>query len=705
MKYRYILSTLLLSLIFIVSCSTESTPVYQLNTTAEPSEAGSVSPATAEVEEGESVQITASPNEHWVFESWGGDHSGSENPVDVSMSSDKSVTALFVKREYPLTTETEGEGTVTERVVQSKTTDYPHGTTVELTASPAEGWEFVEWQGDLNGNESPQQIMVQNEKSVTAVFEKPNPDFSGGLGTEISPYQVSTLEELQKINNYTDKHFVQINDIDATETENWNSGKGFKPIGDEIIKFTGSFNGQELIISNLTINRNDESNIGLFGEVSGSELEGVVLKNVNIIGNENVGAIIGSIEGNSGQDGGSISNSSVSGTITGKSKVGGLVGLNKGRIYNSSAKITVNGRSSVGGIIGQNRGEIINTNAEGEVHGSSTSINVGGLIGSNYSKVEESSADVLVNAYRNVGGLIGVHSDAYSLDSQVLKSKSYGNVNGIIEVGGLIGKSSGGRSNDDILIDLSFASGNVIGMTNVGGLIGIAEYSNITNSYSDGEVSGEEYVGGLVGHSTGKKIEQSYAINNVSGINFVGGLVGNNRTSVYKSYSSSNVEGSGGKIGGLFGRNVSEIVESYSLGNVDGNELVGGLVGELISNGSIINSYSSGDIKGNVSVGGIVGLMKDDSMIEFIFSNGLINGESEVGGLVGTNGASMATGYWDVDKSELSEGVGRGSSDGATGLNTSEMQSSSAQENMPELDWTNVWMTTDGYPILRWQEE
>jgi len=38
---------------------------------------------------------------------------------------------------------------------------------------------------------------------------------------------------------------------------------------------------------------------------------------------------------------------------------------------------------------------------------------------------------------------------------------------------------------------------------------------------------------------------------------------------------------------------------------------------------------------------------------------------------------------------------------GATGLTTSEMQGTSAQENMPEFDWDEIWMTVSGnYPIL-----
>lgn len=167
----YLLFPLALSFLFI-SCSTEGTPVYQLSTNSEPTEAGTVSPSKAEAEEGESVQITATPNENWIFDKWGGDHTGSQNPVEVTVTQDMIVTAIFIKRKYPLTLAIEGEGTIEERVVQEKTTDYEHGTTVELTAQPSDGWQFDRFEDDLTGHESPQQITVNGPKKVTVVFKE-----------------------------------------------------------------------------------------------------------------------------------------------------------------------------------------------------------------------------------------------------------------------------------------------------------------------------------------------------------------------------------------------------------------------------------------------------------------------------------------------------------------------------------------------------
>lgn len=156
----------------IISCSTENTPVYTLTASVTPAEAGTVSPNQGEFEEGEQVQVTASANEHWVFTGWGGDHSGSSNPATVMMDSDKSLNALFEKKQYELTVNIEGVGEVEERLMNAKSTDYPAESVVELTAVPAGGWEFIEWEGALSGDENPSDVTITSATEVTAIFEE-----------------------------------------------------------------------------------------------------------------------------------------------------------------------------------------------------------------------------------------------------------------------------------------------------------------------------------------------------------------------------------------------------------------------------------------------------------------------------------------------------------------------------------------------------
>jgi len=162
--------------LLLASCVKEDPiPTFTLSTTVSPLEAGkiTVSPQSATYKEGETVTVTAEPNEHWVFKQWEGDGTGTTNPLQLIMNSNKSVVGVFVKRDYPLTIKIEGEGTVEEKIVTNPSgREYPHGTTVELTPKPKEGWVFDSWIGDLTGTESPKTIKVDKEKNVTVKFKR-----------------------------------------------------------------------------------------------------------------------------------------------------------------------------------------------------------------------------------------------------------------------------------------------------------------------------------------------------------------------------------------------------------------------------------------------------------------------------------------------------------------------------------------------------
>jgi hypothetical protein len=114
--------------------------------------------------------------------------------------------------------------------------------------------------------------------------------FAGGTGTSANPYQISNVTQLQAVQSRLSAHYILINDIDASITSTWNSGVGFVPI----TTFTGSFDGQDFVISDLYINSPLTNNVGLFGLVgSGSVVKNVSVVNVQITGQGDVGGIVG----------------------------------------------------------------------------------------------------------------------------------------------------------------------------------------------------------------------------------------------------------------------------------------------------------------------------------------------------------------------------------------------------------------------------
>lgn len=166
---------LALFLVFWSCQMEEPIPTYTLSSTVSPAEAGKITanPSASHHQDGTQVTLTAEPNENWVFKQWEGDETSTSNPVQVSMTTNKKLVAVFVKRDYPLTIKIEGEGTVEEKIVTNPSgREYPHGTTVELTPKPKEGWEFDGWAGDLTGKEIPKRITVDKPKNVTAKFKE-----------------------------------------------------------------------------------------------------------------------------------------------------------------------------------------------------------------------------------------------------------------------------------------------------------------------------------------------------------------------------------------------------------------------------------------------------------------------------------------------------------------------------------------------------
>lgn len=185
MRLRYFILSVTSVLLFLYACSTDNKKDHELTTSVSPSNTGTVFPESGFFNEGDLLEITAAPNEHWVFERWEGDLSGSDNPANVEMNRDMDITAMFVERTYPLNLTISGQGTVFEQVIQQKFNEYPNGTLVELTATPSDGWHFLEWDGDLTGTEPVQEIMISGETNVTASFALNKvKTFGGSLGDE-----------------------------------------------------------------------------------------------------------------------------------------------------------------------------------------------------------------------------------------------------------------------------------------------------------------------------------------------------------------------------------------------------------------------------------------------------------------------------------------------------------------------------------------
>jgi hypothetical protein len=148
------------------------------------------------------------------------------------------------------------------------------------------------------------------------------------------------------------------------------------------------------------------------------------------------------------------------------------------------------------------------------------------------------------------------------------------------------------------------------------------------------------------------------------------------------------------------------IITSFATGNISGNNQVGGLMGSGGGGGDGIveNSYALGDVEGEESIGGLVGLKTGTGNIVNSYSSGNVIGNVDVGGIVGVNGTQLVSSYWDVKSSNQSNAVGRGFDDGGVGLDTNQMLEDSAFYYMNTLDFEKIWVLTNNYPALSWQD-
>ena len=380
-----------------------------------------------------------------------------------------------------------------------------------------------------------------------------------GLGTEASPYEISTATELKNfavaVNNGSEKsaHAKLMNDIDLSSVcgAELSNGTSWEPIGTSSSKpYSGTFDGNGHTISGLYIVSSD-NNQGLFGYLS-----------------------------TSGDNKGTVQNLSVSGSVSGHLYVGGIAGQNNGNVINCAFSGSVSGVSLVGGVVGSNGGTVTGCtfSVSGTVSGNSY---VGGVVGYNGGNVE--------NCY-NTGSVTGV--------TVVSVSSDY--------VGGVVGDNGG-------TVENCYNTGSVKGDWYVGGVVGL-NGGTVENCYNTGAVnSSGNRVGGVVGDNGGN-VENCYNTGtvNVSGnSSAVGGVVGCNQGgSVQNCYNTGgvNVTGTGNWVGGVVGWNssVANVTNCYNTGKVSGS-YVGGVVGCNDSSASVANCYYQTGKGATVGIGGTTG--------------------------------------------------------------------------------------------------
>ncbi|MBU2652114.1 MAG: hypothetical protein KKA81_14385, partial [Bacteroidetes bacterium] len=272
-----------------------------------------------------------------------------------------------------------------------------------------------------------------------------------GSGTSGDPYLIASVDNLAWLQYALwdwDAYYQLSDNINASSTSSWNGGIGFIPIGisgyryisgsaSYIGAFTGSFDGNEKVISGLYINNPSSYYQGLFGYTNGATIQDIGIENANVTGDQYVGVLAGNLTNST-----AISGCYATGTASGASIVGGLIGriTQANTVSNCYVNVDVSSTTSfTGGFAGYNYygGIIAECYSLGNVSSTGTGY-IGGFVGYNVNtgtSISDCFSKGSVNApsSTNVGGFVGRNSDGnatisncYSVSPVTASGTSYG---------------------------------------------------------------------------------------------------------------------------------------------------------------------------------------------------------------------------------------------------------------------------------------
>ena len=224
----------------------------------------------------------------------------------------------------------------------------------------------------------------------------------GGCTSGGDPVVICDCTDLQNMNNDVTADYELGQDIDCSDTSEWNGGSGFEPIADSTTGFSGTLDGAGYVIEYLYINRPTES-VGLFEYATETaEVRDLGLNYVDITCQDG-GALASTFDGTA-------TRVFAEGDITG-GQVGGLFYVNNyydenySDVTDAYSLVNVTGSVDVGGISAYCYNNMTNVYAAGVVtYTGSPGGNVGGLCGgSGFGSVTNSYCDTEASTQSSCG--------------------------------------------------------------------------------------------------------------------------------------------------------------------------------------------------------------------------------------------------------------------------------------------------------------
>jgi hypothetical protein len=223
-----------------VSFSSGST--YTLTTSGLPTGKGDVmrNPDLQMYPSGATVTLTPICAEGVSFSHWGGDATGSANPLVITMNANKSITANFADACVPLPITPNPICTFTK---EPNLTCYPYGTPVTLTVQPLDGTHlFTGWTIDPpiylpDPLINPLILLIEPNMTVSA-------NFVGGLSTKMNLIQPGSPVSGKAITKYPNLEWYNPSHDIVTLTAAVSTNPAIVPAGYEFKNWTGDTVGK-----------------------------------------------------------------------------------------------------------------------------------------------------------------------------------------------------------------------------------------------------------------------------------------------------------------------------------------------------------------------------------------------------------------------------------------------------------------------------
>ena len=307
-------------------------------------------------------------------------------------------------------------------------------------------------------------------------------NFGGGSGAENDPFLITNLEQFNNLrtlpavpvgNTTANRHFRLTTDLDLSSEA---SGEGWVPINVTHITLDG--NGHT--IRNLTINRQNAQNQGLFGVASRVNLSDLTVRDASIV----VGASAsnqtssGIVAGNFSSA--TVTNLTVHGTVRAADgaiaeMIGGVFGVVVSTtITQLTTDVEVHGTTRIGGVAGHFQSSVALNHGRIRATLSATGLEAGGVAGLGaISQVLDTVTDVDITAHGRMGGVFG-EGHSYTIRRVMAYFRFvYPGTGTTQDNGGLVGFN-----------------------TNTGSAV-------IDNVYTEGSITGDDrWTGGIIGNGT-----------------------------------------------------------------------------------------------------------------------------------------------------------------------------------------------------------